>query len=139
MFSRASHDRHRALSVFALMGLLVAGSLAAFGLPTVDVHGPLHWIGIMDPGCGGTRAIRLTILGRLGEAWNLNPAGIVAVAGAAAFLVRSAAGMATGRWLDVSIAWTPRRRRLISLAVVVPLVVLELRQQGRAELLLGRQ
>lgn len=137
--SLVARDRHRALTALALAGLVVAGSLAVFGLPGVDLHGPLHAMGIMDPGCGGTRAARLTVLGRWGEAWNYNPAGILAVVGAGFVLARFAVGVVTGRWLDLSIAWTPRRRRIVALAVVILLGLLELRQQGRADLLLSRQ
>jgi hypothetical protein len=76
------------------------------------------------------------VLGRWGDAWNYNPAGILVVVGAAVLLMRFVVGVISGMWIDVTIAWTPRRRRIILAAVVIVLVILEIRQQGRAELLL---
>jgi hypothetical protein len=99
-------DRHRRLTVtataIAAVGLLIAAALAAFGLPGGDVHPPLHYLGIMDPLCGGTRAARLTVQGDLAGAWTYNPLGIVVVLGAALVLIRTLLGAVGGRWLDVA-------------------------------------
>lgn len=132
----SSHDRLWALTAVAALGLVVAATMAVFGLPPVDLHGPLHRMGIMDPFCGGTRATRLTAQGHLATAWRYNPLGIIAVAVGAAALMRLAAGVLTHRWLNVAITWTPGRKRVVVSTVVVLIVLLEIRQQGRADLLL---
>ena len=129
-------DQLRAVTVIGLVGLTLAALMAAFGLPPIDLHGPLHRFGIMDPLCGGTRAARLTAQGDLAEAWRYNPLGIVAVVAAAVAATRLLVGLATRRWLNVQMGWTSRRARYVVTAVVVLLVVLEIRQQGRADLLL---
>jgi hypothetical protein len=46
-------DRHRWAGLLAVAGLAAGGAMAIFGLPPVDLHGPLHYAGIMDPLCGG--------------------------------------------------------------------------------------
>jgi len=50
-------DRHPTLTPLAAAGLLAAAILAVVGLPPVDLHGPLHRLGIMDPLCGMTRGV----------------------------------------------------------------------------------
>ena len=130
-------DGHRVATLIALGSVVVAAGLAVIGLPSIDLHGPLHRMGIMDPFCGGTRSARLTILGQWGMAWTYNPLGLVTVIGATALVVRSAVGVLTHRWLNVS--WHPsaRLRWLLISAVVVVLVLLEIRQQSLAWLLRG--
>ena len=64
------------------MGASIAVAMAIYGLPAVDLHPPLHRLGIMDPLCGGTRAARYAAQGRFEDAWTYNPLGIVAVYGA---------------------------------------------------------
>ncbi len=65
---RTRRDPHAAWTLTALAGALIALCLAAFGLPHTDFHGPLHHFGVMDPLCGGTRSVYLTLHGRLREA-----------------------------------------------------------------------
>lgn len=114
----------------ALGGLVVAVLLAVFGLPTVDLHGPLHYLGAMDPLCGGTRAVYLTLHGHLREALRYNPAGPVLVVAAFAVLFRTAVGRLTGYWVRVHL---PRR---VAIAVaVVTLVALDVNQQLHVTLL----
>lgn len=128
-------DGHRLATVFALGVVVVAAVLAVAGLPSIDLHGPLHRLGIMDPLCGGTRSARLTILGQWGLAWTYNPLGLLTVLGAAALVVRSVVGALTHRWINVS--WCPSARLrwlLISVGIVV-LAMLEIRQQSLAWLL----
>lgn len=129
-------DRHRLVTVAALMGAVAAGAMGMWGLPPVDLHGPLHKIGIMDPFCGGTRAARYTVAGDLAEAWRYNPLGVMAVAGATLATARTVLGTLWGRWLTVSVEWTPRRRASVTVAVLILVVLLEIRQQGRADLLM---
>lgn len=134
--SWGQHDQLTLITRIGIVGLVIAGLMATLGLPPVDIHGPLHGLGIMDPLCGGTRAARLTAQGHLVEAWRYNPLGVLAVGAAGAAAVRSALGLTTGRWLTFEIGWTARRARWAVLLLVVVLVVLEVRQQGRADLLL---
>lgn len=103
--------------------------MALFGPPPVDLHGPLHRFGIMDPLCGGIRAARYTARGEWALAWQYNPLGVVAVLGAAAGAVRAAVGALSGRWLTARFHWTPWRRRVILAVVVALLLGLEVRQQ----------
>jgi hypothetical protein len=62
------------LAPLAAAGLLAAGVLAVVGLPPVDLHGPLHRLGIMDPLCGMTRGVVAVLRGQLGRAVAYNPA-----------------------------------------------------------------
>jgi hypothetical protein len=126
-------DEHRWLTVLAMVGLGLAVGLALLGLPPVDLHGPLHRYGVMDPLCGGTRATRLTLRGDLAGALRYNPLGIVAVAGAVAVLARSVVGTATSRWVTVLV----RKRRLAFALLVLATLALGIRQQLRADLLMS--
>ncbi|WP_454860950.1 DUF2752 domain-containing protein [Promicromonospora soli] len=130
-------DRHRWLTAGAVLALAAAALMAAFGLPPVDLHGPLHMLGIMDPFCGGTRAARYAGQGNLAEAWRYNPLSIVIVYGALAAVARAGLGLVTRRWLTLTIGWTPARRRWVITIALVLLVLLELRQQLRADLLMA--
>lgn len=134
-WSFSSVDRHRALSGIAVVGVAAAVGLAVLGLPTVDLHGPLHQWGLMDPFCGGTRAARYTMQGQWALAWTYNPLGIAAVAAAVAGVIRVLGGLVSGRWVNVRVAWTPRRRRVAVAVLAVVLVILEARQQSLADML----
>jgi hypothetical protein len=96
-------DRHRTLAPLAAGGLLVAGLLAVVGLPPVDLHGPLHYLGIMDPLCGMTRGTVAVLHGQLSRAVAYNPASPLLVAGATLMLGRWLVGRLTGRWLEVRV------------------------------------
>lgn len=134
-------DAHRAfalvLTAVALAGVAIAGTMAIVGLPTVDLHGPLHRLGIMDPFCGGTRAARYTAQGRLGEAWRCNPLSILIVAGSLILIARTALGLIGRRWLNLSLHLTPGARRALKWTAFALLQVLEIRQQMRADLLVA--
>lgn len=90
----------------------------------------------MSPACGGRRAARLTAQGHFGRAWTYNPLGIAAVLGAAAVTVRGLLGLTVGRWINLGLAWTPRRRRIVLTVVAIGTVALEVRQQLRVDLLM---
>ena len=129
-------DQWRTVTWIGVLGLAAATAMALYGLPPVDLHGPLHRMGIMDPLCGGTRAARLTAQGNLAEAWKYNPLGILATIAAGAAVARLGLGIVGRRWLNVQIAWTPRRIRIALAVAAVATIALEIRQQGRADLLL---
>jgi hypothetical protein len=109
---------------------MIAVLLATFGLPRADIHGPLHYLGVMDPFCGGTRSVYLTLHGQLRDAVRYNPAGPLLVAAAIALLARAVIGWSTRYWLGVHVP----RRIWIPLAVVV-VAALEVNQQLHAGLL----
>ncbi|MDT5059026.1 MAG: hypothetical protein QOF66_7392 [Mycobacterium sp.] len=114
----------------AVAGLVIAVLLAIVGLPRVDIHGPLHYLGVMDPLCGGTRSVYLTMHGHLRDPLRYNPASLMLVVAAAALLMRAALGWATGHFLSVHVP-----RRLLIPVMVVALVALEVNQQLHAGLL----
>jgi hypothetical protein len=126
-------DEYRWLSWLA--GLLVIGValLGIIGVPPVDLHGPLHYLGIMDPLCGATRAMYLTVHGRLREAMIYNPGAPVLLAAAGVVFVRAAIGAVSHRWMTV---WIPRR--IGAVLIVAALVVLEINQQSHAALLTSK-
>lgn len=132
-----TRDRYRWVSLAAAGLMSVAGAMAAFGLPPIDLHGPLHWYGIMDPLSGGTRAGRYTAMGQWGEAWRYNPRGIVTVLVVALLLVRGVVGLVTGRWPTLGVTWTRGARWVAIMVAVALIVLLEIRQQGRAKLLMS--
>lgn len=124
-------DQYRWLGPLAGAVLVIGASMAAFGLPPVDLHGPLHYLGIMDPLCGGTRGVRLALRGDLGGAWRYNPLSIPVVAAALVALVRHAFGSVTGRWVTLRIA----RPWPLLITGAVLLAALEVNQQAHADLL----
>jgi len=126
------HDRHPWLWVLAVAGLVIGGALAIFGLPPVDLHGPLHYVGVMDPFCGGTRGVQAMLQGDVRLAWRYNPLSVVLVAGAAGVLVRHVVGLASRRWITIRIT----RRRPTLIIVLALAVVLQVNQQAHAELLM---
>lgn len=130
------HDDHWPVSLLALAGLVLAVLMARVGLPPFDLHGVLHRFGIMDPLCGGTRAVRYATRGQWAQSWRYNPLGIPLVVGAVLVLARAALGTATGRWLNGRL---PRRaRRPLLMIALVALVALQVRQQMLADLLIAR-
>ena len=59
---------------FAAAGTVLAAiALRVTGVPTIDLHPPLHHLEIMDPLCGGTRAAYLLLSGDLTGAARYNP------------------------------------------------------------------
>jgi hypothetical protein len=128
-------DRHGPqLTWLAAGGLLVGVVLAVTGPPPVDLHGPLHYLGIMDPLCGMTRGVIWTLRGRPGRAWTYNPASPLLVAGALVVLLRAAVGWRTGRWLTVTLGGS----RLLRVVAVVAVLALWANQQHHTALLSAR-
>jgi len=134
-FAWGDRDAHRWATWLAFLALAAAAALAIVGLPPLDMHGPLHKWGIMDPLCGGTRAARFAAQGNLAEAWRYNPLSIVVVLSALLVVGRSTVGLVTRRWVNIELRWTRRRRFWVIAVVVTLLALLEVRQQGRADLL----
>jgi len=125
------NDRFRDLSVVVGAGVVAAFAMAIFGLPSVNLHGPLHYVGIMDPLCGMTRAARFLALGDIASAVRYNPASPALVVLAAAVLARAVAGTTTGWWFDFRMSRSRGLRGAFWLAVAV----LWANQQANAALL----
>ena len=136
-WSLQPRDAHRVATGLGAATLAAAAGMAVFGLPPVDLHGLLHHVGIMDPLCGGTRAAAYTARGDWALAWRYNPLGILAVLAAAFAVLCAGIGALTGRWVTLTVAWTPRRVRAVAATATVLLVALTVRQQFRAELLIA--
>lgn len=115
------------LAVAGLVGALV---LAIVGIPSIDIHGPLHYAGIMDPFCGATRSVYLTMHGQWDNAMRYNPAAPLLLLVAAGLVLRGAVGWCTARWLDVRAP----RRAAIAVAIAAA-IVLTVRQQSNVALL----
>jgi uncharacterized membrane protein YfcA len=124
------HDEQPAVTWIALAGLVIAALLVVVGLPHADLHGPLHYVGVMDPLCGGTRSVYLTLHGQRRDAVRYNPAGPVLVAAALAQMIRAAVGWSTGQWLNLHVP-----PRLLIPVAFVAIVVLDVNQQLHAALL----
>ena len=129
-------DPYPHLTWLAVMGAVAAGALALWGLPPVDLHGPLHRLGIMDPLCGGTRAAYFAVTGQWSKAWLYNPLGPLAVIGAAAVALRATLGFAAHRWLVVDLVVSRRTTRLACALGVLAALALGVRQQLLVDLLL---
>lgn len=115
----AESDQYRRLLALVLWGAVGAVALALLGLPPVDLHGPTHYLGIMDPMCGMTRAVRFFARGDLAAAWRYNPASFALALLAAAVLVRAAVGFVSNRWLELEIIRRQAAIGVLSLAVAV--------------------
>lgn len=126
-----SHDTHPVWTRIALYGLLAALLLAVLGLPPLDLHGLLHYFGVMDPFCGGTRSVYLTMHGHLRDAVRYNPAGPALVVAALALLVRAAIGWSSHRWVEVQVP-----QQVLIPVTVVMLAGLDVNQQLHAALLM---
>ena len=76
------------------------------------------------------------MLGQWRAAWRYNPLGLAAILGAAIVVLRAGVGVVSRRW------WTPAPapevRRLLTVALLLGLVALEVRQQLLAPLLMAR-
>ena len=127
-----AHDRHGAITFFAIVGVLGAVAMALFGLPPADIHGPLHYIGIMDPLCGMTRAFRLLARGQLDRAVTYNPASPLLAVVLVGVVIRAAIGKTSGRWLDITVV----RSRGMYLVIGLGIAALWINQQIHAGLLM---
>ena len=136
VFAVEAHDRDdlRAATAVSVVGVLLALALARFGLSSwPDLHPPLHRLGVMDPLCGMTRAVRYLALLRVRKALHYNPASPLLPLATVALWSRSLHGWRTGHWIRVRVI--PTDRRVVGLAVAVGLVLLEIHQQMNATLL----
>lgn len=127
---RDVRDQHRAFTAVVLAGIGGALVMGRLGVPPLDLHSPLHHVGVMDPLCGMTRATAALGRADLATAWRYNPGVFLLAAAAVAGLARVAAAAVTGTWW-----WARARGWPVWVAVLAGAVALEVNQQLHAELL----
>lgn len=130
----ADRDRFASLTFAAAFLLLGAVVLRVVGVPPIDVHGPLHYLGIMDPFCGGTRAMYLLSAGDFRRAATYNPIVFPLAAAIVLLVARAVIGWATHRWPKFTLS--PTVRRVLLVALVIAVAALGVRQQLNAEMLM---
>lgn len=128
------HDRHPVTTRLALIGIPLAIVLAVVGLPPVDIHGPLHYLGIMGPTCGMTRGVMWTARGELAQAWQFNPASLLVIPTILGLTGRAVYGRFTGRWLNLHIRW----RSWLWIIPGLLIILLTIRQQLNIDFLLAK-
>lgn len=127
------HDRHPTTTHLALVGIPLVVVLAIVGLPPIDIHGPLHYLGIMGPTCGMTRGVMWTARGDLAQAWQFNPASLLVIPTMVGLSVRITYGQVTSRWLNLHIRWRP----WLWIIPTVLILMLTIRQQLNVDLLIN--
>ena len=116
---------------FGLVPLAVL--VAVVGLPPVDIHGPLHYLGIMGPTCGMTRGVMWTVRGDLARAWQFNPVALLVIPTMVAVTGRAIYARVTGQWLNLHLRWRP----WLWIIPAVLIILLSIRQQLSVEFLLA--
>lgn len=132
-FRWESYDRHPTVTRVVLIGIPLVALLSVVGLPPIDLHGPVHYLGIMGPTCGMTRGVMWTARGDLAQAWHFNPASLLVLPALVLLAGRALLGRLTNRWLNLSIRW----RRWLWVSVIAPVLLLSIRQQLYADFLLA--
>ena len=114
-----SHDRHPTTTRLVIVGIPLAALLAVVGLPPIDIHGPLHYLGIMGPTCGMTRGVMWSARGDLLRAWQFNPASLLVIPTMMGLTFRALYGAFKGRWINLDIASRPWLRLVLAVTVLV--------------------
>lgn len=127
---RSASDQRQAMTAAVMAGIAGALLMGRFGLPPLNLHTPLHRMGVMDPLCGMTRATAALGRADLATAWRYNPGSFLLAATAAVVLTRVAVAATTGTWWWVRVRGWP-----VWLAVLAGAVTLEVNQQLHAALL----
>lgn len=125
-------DRHPTWTRLALVGVPLTGLLAVLGPPPIDLHGPLHYLGVMGPTCGMTRGVMWFVRGDLARAWQFNPASLLVIPGMVLLLGRATIGRLSSRWVNVAV-----QRRPWLWVVAALIVLLAIRQQLNADFLVA--
>ncbi|MBC7300078.1 MAG: DUF2752 domain-containing protein [Nocardia sp.] len=131
--ARQDGDRLLWLTVSAVVIALAGTALRVVGVPSVDLHGPTHYLGLMDPFCGGTRATYLLLDGDVSASVRYNPGVLVLAVVVVLALARGTLGVLTGHWLQFALR--PGLSRAVRIVAVVGMLVLWGRQQINADLL----
>lgn len=132
-FRWEGHDRHPTTTRLILVGIPMTVLLAVVGLPPFDIHGPLHYLGVMGPTCGMTRGVMWTARGDLARAWQFNPASLLVVPTLIGLTGRAFYGRLTRRWLNLHVRWRPWLWLIPALLVLL----LSIRQQLNIDFLLA--
>lgn len=132
-FRWEGHDRYPTTTRLALLGIPLTVLLVVLGLPPIDIHGPLHYLGIMGPTCGMTRGVMWAARGDLARAWQFNPASLFVLPTLLIITGRAVYGRLTNRWLSLHIRWRP----WLWLIPAALILLLSVRQQLNIELLLA--
>lgn len=132
-FRSETHDRHPTTTKLAIIGIPIAVLVAVVGLPPVDIHGPLHYLGIMGPTCGMTRGVMWTVRGDLARAWQFNPVALLVIPTMVAVTGRAIYARVTGQWLNLHLRWRP----WLWIIPAVLIILLSIRQQLSVEFLLA--
>lgn len=127
------HDGHPTTTRLVLLGIPLLALVAVVGLPPIDIHGPLHYLGIMGPTCGMTRGAMWSSRGDLLRAWKFNPASLLVIPTILGVTFRAVYGRLRGRWLNLHLRWRP----WLWLLPAVILLVLMIHQQLNADFLLA--
>ncbi len=128
----SGEEQTRWVTVVSLGGLAVGALLVLAGGTPWDTPMPTHSFGWVEPTCGLTRGSTALLRGDVSLAWRYNPASFLVIGGALAWLVRSAIGLVTGRWLNLRI----RPTALMWVGVGAGLVALWIVQQSNAEFII---
>lgn len=128
----SEEDQTRWITVASLGGLALCALLVVAGGTPWDTPMPTHSFGWVEPTCGLTRGSTALLRGDASLAWRYNPASFLVIGGALAWLVRSAIGLVTGRWLNLRI----RPTALMWVGVGAGLVALLIVQQSNAEFII---
>lgn len=133
MIVTVDRDRFATITWSVIALLCAAIVLRLVGVPPIDVHGLLHYVGIMDPLCGGTRAMYLLTTGDIEGAARYNPIVFPLAAAMVAVLARAVIGRTTGRWWHVQLPRTVTR--VLIVGFIVGMAALTVRQQLHVDLM----
>ncbi|MPY94946.1 MAG: DUF2752 domain-containing protein [Acidimicrobiia bacterium] len=127
---RDVRDHYWAFTAVVLAGIGGALVMGRFGVPALDLHSPLHHVGVMDPLCGVTRATAALGRAELASAWRYNPGVFLLAAAAGVALARVVVAAVTGTWW-----WARARGWPVWVAVLAGGAALGVNQQLHAGLL----
>ena len=126
-------EETRWVTLVSLVGMLAGLALVLNGGFPVDTPMPTHSFGWVEPTCGLTRGSTALIRGDFALAWRYNPASFLVVGGAVAWLLRTAVGLLTRRWLNLRV----RPNSAIWIGLLVAVGGLWALQQSNAEFIIN--
>lgn len=125
-------DGARLWTVLSMLGLPGAVVLALVGGLPFDLPMPTHLLGLVTPTCGLTRGSTALVRGDYSLAWAYNPVSFAVIAFGATGILRAVLGVATGRWVNMSVTVRPLGRVLLITAGLL----LWVHQQQHAEFIM---
>lgn len=129
----SDREETRWIALVSLVGMIAGLALVLNGGFPVDMPMPTHSFGWVEPTCGLTRGSTALIRGDFALAWRYNPASFLVVGAAVAWLVRTAVGLVSRRWLNLRVR--PNAAIWIGLLVVVAALLVV--QQSNAEFIIN--